>query len=708
MQLPPSLRDRYEPSGTLGEGGFGAVLRCRDLRLGREVALKLLSLEDDAEATARFEREARVTAALRHPNVVQVYDHGVADGLPWIAYELIPGQDLDGWVRTHGLPGPEVLAAWATQGSSALGTAHQAGLVHRDVKPANFLVRAEDQGLVLVDFGITRPTAPRPETLRTKAGVILGTPGYMAPELFHGSSPSPASDQWAFAAVLAELLTGRPPYGTHDLNEVFAASRTFRPGDDVTPGPAGPTLRRALHADPTRRFPDMAALGAALAGVELSVPALPNPDATVALAGVSKVGGPATTPLAAPAPPALEPPAPGPGRRGLLAAAGLALLVGAFLVRPTPTTPPEPSEPPAPPTTSPAPQLEKLTQRVRVGEEKLRTRVTQGASRKAWSLDVSAWNLPEDQSRLRARNIFHDHGLADDWSSLAVDLANWLVAVDALPPEDRVTRAPEVYQKLELVGFVASLRGRAQSLLSEQGQDMIGRGNLGAAFQQTRDIEEVRLRVEESVARLAERLLGHPGGSPELRQTARLLQIITNQGNVSEVLQDLIGQLPTGRLAMDKEGPLILANHLLFARNFGPSENPEALDYEQRCDLLPRVLPDLVALVDGIPVRTWRVEYLMRLLVLEVDVPSNCEREAPGLTDRVRALVDRTIQERAPLDASPAGIPGKLENLDDRLRVLVRRKHPDAEALTALIGRLAGITAPGRLDPATFATDGIE
>ena len=277
-EFPQSLRERYVPAGVLGAGGFGTVFLAQDQRSRRQVAIKLLHVVDD-EVRARFDREARVTAALHHPHVVRVYDSGIAaQGSAFIVYEYVEGPDLARVLMSERLPVEDVMRIGIAL-ADALDTAHRQGVVHRDVKPPNVLLRG-GRDPVLTDFGIARVAAG--ETMQTAAGVILGTPPYLAPEIFAGAPPSAASDQFALAATLIEALTGHGVYPGDDLTAVIAAlnqpepcrfPREFRGRF----GPLEAILTRAAASDPSARYPSCAALAEALgeAWKGLSEDALP-------------------------------------------------------------------------------------------------------------------------------------------------------------------------------------------------------------------------------------------------------------------------------------------------------------------------------------------------------------------------------------------------------------------------------------------------
>jgi hypothetical protein len=259
----------YEVVAKLGEGGMGAVYRARDTKLGRDVAIKILpdAFAADAERLARFEREARTLASLNHPHIEQIY--GV-EGLALIL-ELVEGDDLSDVIARGALPSGDALAI-AAQIALALESAHEAGVVHRDLKPGNIKVRADGTVKVL-DFGLAKfmagegpsgtsgsSTLTSPAT--TGLGVILGTASYMSPEQARGRRVDRRSDLWAFGVVLFEMLTGRHLFGGDTVTDVIAAVVTREPDWTALPANTPPAirrlLRRCLQKDPARRLRDAA------------------------------------------------------------------------------------------------------------------------------------------------------------------------------------------------------------------------------------------------------------------------------------------------------------------------------------------------------------------------------------------------------------------------------------------------------------------
>ena len=243
---------RYRIERELGHGGMATVYLAHDEELGRAVAVKVLPehLAGDETFHARFVREARLAGRLSHPNIVRVYDAGATAERPFIVMEYVPGTSL---VDAGNLPVTRVVDL-GVQACAGLQHAHDAGLVHRDVKPANLLVR-EDGVLKIADFGIARAAE---STRHTQAGTLLGTAAYLAPEQIAGDDATPASDVYSLGAVLYELLAGRPPYSFSGLAELAAkqADGVIEPVGDLNAGIPREVEAAVMHAlarDPSFR-----------------------------------------------------------------------------------------------------------------------------------------------------------------------------------------------------------------------------------------------------------------------------------------------------------------------------------------------------------------------------------------------------------------------------------------------------------------------
>ena len=266
-QLPASLLERYTAHEVLGRGGFGKVLRATDARMGREVAIKLLAGQmDDTVAVERFRKEAQVTSQLEHEHVVRVFDFGVdaGDGQAYIVYEYIEGETLGAFLARSRRLRIGTLLEWGAQVAGALAAAHAVGIVHRDVKPENVLLRA-GRDPVLIDFGLAWDEQAETRT----HGVIMGTPAYIAPEIWYGRRPSAASDQFAWASVLFRALYGERVYPGKTPAEIVEFLKKNQPGGEIStprgvPTTLTPVLLRALRRDPEERYATMAAFEEAL------------------------------------------------------------------------------------------------------------------------------------------------------------------------------------------------------------------------------------------------------------------------------------------------------------------------------------------------------------------------------------------------------------------------------------------------------------
>jgi len=219
--VPPIIAGRYRLDRILGKGGMGAVYEATQLQLNRQVAIKVMlpSVSQDEEARRRFEREARVSAALRHPNVVEVYDFGEDEGRLYLVMEKLVGVELDSLIGKDKppIPVPRMLSI-LSQVASALVAAHAIQLVHRDLKPSNIFLERDRDGndrAVVVDFGLAF-IAEREDAARlTQAGMITGTPSYMSPEQIRGTDIAPTSDIYSFGCVAYEVITGHAPFSGH-------------------------------------------------------------------------------------------------------------------------------------------------------------------------------------------------------------------------------------------------------------------------------------------------------------------------------------------------------------------------------------------------------------------------------------------------------------------------------------------------------------
>jgi hypothetical protein len=283
--VPPVRVGRFVIVRQLGSGGMGVVYAAYDEQLDRKVAVKVLLRRLSSVARERVAREARAMAKLAHPNVVHVYDVGDDEGVIYIAMEFVEGETLGAWEREQSRTWREVLAAYR-QAGRGLAAAHAAGLVHRDFKPHNVMVKAghgSQPEVKVLDFGLARQrddsrsgdTNVSDDSQRvsddrlTAEGVLVGTPAYMAPEQFSTGDVTAAADQFSFCVSLWEGLYGSRPFAAKGVAELIVAvtrgERPAVPDDTDVPTWVGEVLLRGLAVDPIDRWPSMDALLAALA-----------------------------------------------------------------------------------------------------------------------------------------------------------------------------------------------------------------------------------------------------------------------------------------------------------------------------------------------------------------------------------------------------------------------------------------------------------
>jgi Protein kinase domain len=272
MGVPDVLAGRYERRGVLGQGGMGTVYDAWDRRLERAVAVKVLrpAMAADATVRARFEAEARAAATLIHPNVVAVFDSGDDAGTAFLVMERLPGHTLRHEI-SGGPLSPDRVRAVLADILAALGAAHDAGIVHRDIKPGNVLFTPDGSAKV-ADFGIAKSAGLD----LTGTGEIVGTTAYLSPERLEGAAASPASDVYAVGVLAYEALTGRKPFPADSPAELAQAIANGPPG--ALSGQAGAdtklaaVVERAMQPYPEDRYPTAAAMAAALAPPQVSTP----------------------------------------------------------------------------------------------------------------------------------------------------------------------------------------------------------------------------------------------------------------------------------------------------------------------------------------------------------------------------------------------------------------------------------------------------
>lgn len=322
--LTAAVQGQYALDRELGRGGMGLVYLARDLTLGRQVALKVLPplTSEHAETVARFRREAEIAAGLSHPNIVPIYGVGGYPDTPYIAMAYVEGESLADRLAREGALPLGVVFQIAREVGSALVYAHRREIVHRDVKPSNVLLEGESGRALLTDFGVARSTG---RERITQSGMAVGTPGYMAPEQASGAEVDARADQYSFALLLYEMLTGRRvdsdvgqwPSQPGDVGAALRRGRADVPARVVS------ALSRALALRKDERFPELADLLAALGLATMPVPRRADRAARRPLAWVALAAGVAVLGIAGYL--ALRP-SPGPPPRPRVFEGGVALL----------------------------------------------------------------------------------------------------------------------------------------------------------------------------------------------------------------------------------------------------------------------------------------------------------------------------------------------------------------------------------------------
>lgn len=355
-QFGQALGGRYRLDATLGSGGMATVYRAWDLRLDRPVAVKILSpsLAADPSFVARFRLEARTMARVHHPSIVTVHDVDESDGLLYIVMELIEGESLADRLHREHVLSPEALAPIVSSVASGLAVLHGLGLVHRDVKPHNILLPTAGVAK-LADFGLARDGGT---TSLTMPGTAIGTLGYLAPELLHGASASPASDVYAFGVVVYEALTGQRPTAAAEDGPSWVPGAAPPAPSTLAPW-VGTGFDRPLSAalGPSSGRPTITAL----ADVIVDASDEWARGGSVTPAGL--VGATDPTTIIAPGPDASPPQVGRPGLVVVLLAAAIVILGGfvAWSLGAAPSGPGGPSPTPTPgpsttaPTTTPSP-----------------------------------------------------------------------------------------------------------------------------------------------------------------------------------------------------------------------------------------------------------------------------------------------------------------------------------------------------------------
>jgi len=291
-RLQRALGGQFELGRLIGRGGYAEVFAVRDLRLKRELAIKVLrpDLIVTPSILARFRREAEAVAALNHPNIVPVFDVGEVDGICYIVMPLIQGESLKSvLLRQRRLPIDEVRRI-VREAAAALAAAHKAGVVHRDIKPENIMLEGPERRVRLMDFGISK-AMDSGETQLTRTGVIVGTPQYMSPEQASGDpNIDHRADQYSLAVVGYQMLSGRAPFDGDTARAIMAKQLLEEPAPlptlvDNLPGPVSAALFRGLRKDPKQRFDSIAEFADTLAATSVAEvptwtangPATPSP-----------------------------------------------------------------------------------------------------------------------------------------------------------------------------------------------------------------------------------------------------------------------------------------------------------------------------------------------------------------------------------------------------------------------------------------------
>ncbi len=261
----------YVVGSCIGHGGMARIYRAEHEGLRRHVALKVLidGFAQDREGHERFLREARIAAAIKHPNVVNIFDVGVQDSVPYLVMELLEGEDLEAMVRAKGALSEATLVDIVVPIVAGLAAVHDAGVVHRDLKPGNiYLARGRNDEIEpkLLDFGISRAAESEQFKLTTARGLLMGTPLYMSPEAIQGGEITTLSDQYSLGVVLYECSTGFNPFAADTLAETV---RRVTTSDFAPPSQHNPLLskrmtkiiERAMSLDPNQRFTDLREMG---------------------------------------------------------------------------------------------------------------------------------------------------------------------------------------------------------------------------------------------------------------------------------------------------------------------------------------------------------------------------------------------------------------------------------------------------------------
>ncbi|MEZ6183572.1 MAG: protein kinase [Planctomycetota bacterium] len=512
----PRTFGRYVLHQVIGRGGMGEVWRAFDPQLGREVALKLLRAgQIPARRAERFRREAQALAQLQHPHVIRIHDAGEAAGRAYLVMELVDGGSLQTRLAQRGPLAPRVAAGLILQLARALAVAHAAGILHRDVKPDNVLLRA-DGSPVLTDFGLALAEEDR---RLTQTGAFVGTPGYLAPEQGSGArvtASDPRGDVYSLGATLYACLTGAPPHGQLSLLEQLAAAeRRPQPPSRLARGGDAELDRiclACLEPNPAARTPSMPALAASLSAY---------------LSGATSAGGRRTRTLAA-----------------LVGGGGTLLGVGLLVALAGPAAAPPAALAPG----TPSPDLEALeleASEPEAPEPVPAATASPAAVEVAWESARAAFKAGrrhadrgEHDAALVALNYAWDHAWElDEVQHFAMGrrlvqlLAEYEVAgpADVGPARARLARAREVAEELD----------RRLEQEFDPLQSMVSRAELGVVVDKYTSVQEARIafaegRLEEAL-QLARGVYERNRNSPFVVST--LLEVLERLGRDAELIQ---------------------------------------------------------------------------------------------------------------------------------------------------------------------------